>query len=35
MVSNPLDHENSVFHVLANDEGQHSLWSTFADVPSH
>jgi MbtH protein len=33
-VSNPFDDENGIFHVLVNDEGQHSLWPTFVDVPS-
>ncbi|MGH3766775.1 MAG: MbtH family protein [Pseudonocardiaceae bacterium] len=32
-MSNPFDDENATFHVLVNDEGQHSLWPTFADVP--
>ncbi len=32
-MSNPFDDENGIFHVLVNDEGQHSLWPTFADVP--
>lgn len=33
-MSNPFDDENGIFHVLVNDEGQHSLWPTFVDVPS-
>jgi MbtH protein len=33
-VTNPFDDENGRFHVLVNDEEQHSLWPTFADVPS-
>lgn len=32
-MSNPFDDENGIFHVLVNDEGQHSLWPTFVDVP--
>ena len=34
VVSNPFDDENGTFHVLVNDEGQHSLWPTFVDVPA-
>jgi MbtH protein len=33
-VTNPFDDEDGRFHVLVNDEEQHSLWPTFADVPS-
>jgi len=31
---NPFDDENGSFFVLVNDEEQHSLWPTFADVPA-
>jgi uncharacterized protein YbdZ (MbtH family) len=31
---NPFDDENGSFLVLVNDEEQHSLWPTFADVPA-
>jgi MbtH protein len=31
--SNPFDDENGTFHVLVNDEEQHSLWPVFKDVP--
>ena len=31
---NPFDDENGSFFVLINDEEQHSLWPTFADVPA-
>jgi MbtH protein len=34
MSTNPFDDENGTFYVLVNDEGQHSLWPTFVDVPS-
>jgi MbtH protein len=34
MSTNPFDDENGTFHVLVNDEDQHSLWPTFADVPA-
>ncbi len=33
-MGNPFDDENGSFFVLVNDEGQHSLWPTFADVPA-
>ncbi len=33
-MANPFDDENGRFHVLVNDEGQHSLWPAFADVPA-
>ncbi len=31
---NPFDDDNASFLVLVNDEEQHSLWPTFADVPA-
>ena len=34
MSTNPFDDENGTFVVLVNDEDQHSLWPTFADVPA-
>jgi MbtH protein len=33
MSSNPFDDANGTFHVLVNDEGQHSLWPAFVPVP--
>ncbi|MFH8476914.1 MbtH family protein [Streptomyces sp. NPDC018000] len=33
-MSNPFDDENGRFLVLTNDEGQHSLWPSFVDVPN-
>jgi uncharacterized protein YbdZ (MbtH family) len=33
-MSNPFDDDSGNFFVLVNDEGQHSLWPTFADVPA-
>ena len=33
MSTNPFDNENGNFFVLVNDEGQHSLWPVFVDVP--
>jgi MbtH protein len=32
-VTNPFEDENGVFHVLINEEGQHSLWPSFIEVP--
>jgi MbtH protein len=32
-MSNPFDEDSARFVVLVNDEGQHSLWPVFADVP--
>lgn len=34
MTTNPFDDEEGEFFVLVNDEDQHSLWPTFAEVPS-
>ncbi|MEU0692957.1 MbtH family protein [Streptomyces niveus] len=33
-MTNPFDDESGIFLVLVNDEGQHSLWPQFADVPA-
>ncbi|RKN04856.1 MbtH family protein [Streptomyces radicis] len=33
-MTNPFDDQDGVFLVLVNDEGQHSLWPEFADVPA-
>lgn len=32
-MTNPFDDEDGRFVVLVNDEGQHSLWPSFAAVP--
>jgi len=32
-VTNPFEDENGEYLVLVNDEGQHSLWPAFLDVP--
>ncbi|OXM62828.1 MbtH family protein [Amycolatopsis vastitatis] len=32
-MENPFDDEQGRFLVLVNDEGQHSIWPAFADVP--
>lgn len=34
MSTNPFDDDNGSFYVLVNEEDQHSLWPTFADVPA-
>lgn len=34
MSTNPFDDANGTFHVLVNDEEQHSLWPTFTQVPA-
>ena len=34
MSTNPFDDDDGSFLVLVNDEEQHSLWPTFADVPA-
>ena len=31
--TNPFEDEKGVYHVLINDEGQHSLWPAFKEVP--
>jgi MbtH protein len=33
MMTNPFEDENGVYHVLVNDEEQHSLWPAFKEVP--
>lgn len=33
MTTNPFDDPDGTYLVLVNDEGQHSLWPSFADVP--
>ncbi|MFC5184127.1 MbtH family protein [Actinomadura harenae] len=32
-MANPFDDENGTFLALTNDEGQYSLWPSFAEVP--
>ena len=32
-MTNPFEDEDGSFLVLVNDEGQHSLWPVFVDVP--
>jgi MbtH protein len=33
-VTNPFEDENGVYQVLVNEEGQHSLWPSFIEVPA-
>ncbi len=33
-MSNPFEDDEAQYFVLVNDEGQHSLWPVFADVPA-
>lgn len=32
-MTNPFENPDANYLVLVNDEGQHSLWPVFADVP--
>lgn len=32
-MTNPFEDENATYHVLVNEEGQHSLWPSFKKVP--
>lgn len=32
-MTNPFEDEDASYLVLINDEGQHSLWPVFADIP--
>ncbi|XVQ85645.1 MbtH family protein [Microbispora siamensis] len=33
-MTNPFEDPNGAYFVLVNDEGQHSLWPSFAEVPA-
>jgi MbtH protein len=33
-MSNPFEDENGTYRVLVNEEGQHSLWPSFAEIPA-
>ncbi|WP_020667598.1 MbtH family protein [Amycolatopsis nigrescens] len=33
-MTNPFEDESKPFLVLVNDEGQHSLWPSFIDIPA-
>ncbi|TVL89500.1 MbtH family protein [Streptomyces sp. SAJ15] len=32
-MTNPFENPDALYLVLVNDEGQHSLWPSFAEVP--
>ncbi|MCX5605583.1 MbtH family protein [Streptomyces phaeochromogenes] len=34
MSTQPFEDQDAAYHVLVNEEGQHSLWPAFADVPA-
>lgn len=34
MSTNPFENVDGTYLVLVNDEGQHSLWPSFAEVPA-
>jgi uncharacterized protein YbdZ (MbtH family) len=33
-VANPFENDEATYYVLVNDEGQHSLWPAFAEIPA-
>ncbi|MFJ7159481.1 MbtH family protein [Streptomyces sp. NPDC101118] len=33
-MTNPFDDNEGTFYVLVNEEGQHSLWPGFAEIPA-
>lgn len=33
-MTNPFENEDGLYFALVNDEGQHSLWPAFAEVPA-
>lgn len=33
MSTNPFEDNDASYYVLVNDEGQHSLWPAFAEIP--
>lgn len=32
-MTNPFEDEDGIYHVLVNDEGQHSVWPAFVQAP--
>jgi MbtH protein len=34
VTTNPFENEDGVYLALINDEGQYSLWPSFADIPA-
>ncbi|MEU6918979.1 MbtH family protein [Streptomyces olindensis] len=33
-MANPFENDEASYFVLVNDEGQHSLWPAFAEIPA-
>ncbi|OPF84597.1 MbtH family protein [Streptomyces antioxidans] len=33
-MANPFEDDGADYYVLVNDEGQHSLWPAFAEIPA-
>ncbi|GAB1327016.1 MbtH family protein [Streptomyces sp. NPDC093260] len=33
-MANPFEDDEAEYYVLVNDEGQHSLWPVFAEIPA-
>ncbi|EMA6343945.1 MbtH family protein [Bacillus cytotoxicus] len=33
-MTNPFENDNDMYKVLINEEGQHSVWPAFLDVPA-
>ncbi|MBD0421119.1 MbtH family protein [Streptomyces sp. NPDC052309] len=33
-MANPFEDDNAEYYVLVNDEGQHSIWPVFAEIPA-
>lgn len=33
-MTNPFENEDGTYYALVNDEGQYSLWPTFAEIPA-
>jgi MbtH protein len=33
-MANPFEDDSAEYYVLVNDEGQHSIWPTFAEIPA-
>ena len=33
-MTNPFEDDTAEYHVLVNDEGQHSIWPVFVEIPA-
>ncbi|WP_282689669.1 MULTISPECIES: MbtH family protein [unclassified Streptomyces] len=33
-MANPFENDEASYYVLVNEEGQHSLWPAFAEIPA-